>query len=77
MHFMTSKKKNKIEEPTEAYEVTPKKEVIAGNDSWEQLPEHVQKAIELGIEQADKDLVFTHEQVMSNLKKKYPFLNGI
>ena len=77
MHFMTSKKKNKIEEPTEAYEVTPKSEVIASNDAWEQLPEYVQKAIELGIEQADKCLVFTHEEVMSNLKKKYPFLNGI
>ncbi len=74
---MTSKKKNIIEEPTETYEVTPKSEVIASNDGWEQLPEHVQKAIEMGIEQADKGLVFTHEEVMSNLKKKYPFLNGI
>ena len=77
MHFMTSKKKNKIEEPTEAYEVTPKSEVIASNDAWDQLPEHVQKAIELGLEQADSGLVSTHEEVMSNLKKKYPFLNGI
>jgi predicted transcriptional regulator len=74
---MTSKKKNKIEEPTEAYEVTPKKEVVASNNAWKQLPEHVQKSIELGIEQADKGLAFTHEEVMSNLKKKYPFLNGI
>jgi len=77
MQFMTSKKKNKIEEPIEAYEVTTKSDVIASNDAWEQLPEHVQKAIELGIEQADKGLVFTYEEVMSNLKKKYPFLNGI
>ena len=74
---MTSKKKNKIEEPTEAYEVTPKSEVVTGSDAWEQLPEHVQKAIELGLEQADSGLVSTHEEVMSNLKKKYPFLNGI
>ena len=77
MHFMTSKKKNKIEEPAEAYEVTPKSEVISSNFAWKQLPGHVQKAIELGIEQADKGFVFTHEEVMSNLKKKYPFLNGI
>ena len=77
MHFMTSKKKNRIEEPAEAYEVTSKSEVIASNDVWEQLPEHFQKAIEMGIEQADKGLFFTHEEVMSNLKKKYPFLNGI
>ena len=74
---MDSKKINKVEEPAEVYEVTPKSEVIASNVAWEQLPEHVQKAIELGIEQADKGLVFTHEEVMSNLKKKYPFLNGI
>lgn len=74
---MTSKKKNRIEEPTETYEVTPTNEVNASNHAWEQLPEHVQKAIELGIEQAAKGLVFTHEEVMSNLKKKYPFLNGI
>ena len=74
---MTSKKKNKIEEPAEAYQVTPKSEVISSNFAWDQLPGHVQKAIELGIEQADKGLVFTHEEVMSNLKKKYPFLNGI
>ena len=74
---MTSKKKNRIEEPAEAYEVTPTNEVNASNHAWEQLPEHVQKAIELGTEQADKGLVFTHEEVMSNLKKKYPFLNGI
>jgi predicted transcriptional regulator len=74
---MTSKKKNKIEEPAEAYEVTPKSEVILSNFAWEQLPGHVQKAIELGIEQAEIGLVFTHEEVMSNLKKKYPFLNGI
>ena len=77
MHFMTSKKKNKIEEAAEAYEITPKSEVFAGNDAWDQLPEHVQKAIELGLEQADSGLVSTHEEVMSNLKKKYPFLNGI
>ncbi len=74
---MDSKKINKVEEPAEVYEVTPKSEVAAGNEDWEQLPEHVKKGIELGIEQADKGLVFTHEEVMSNLKKKYPFLNGI
>ena len=74
---MTSKKKNKVEEPTEAYEVTPKSKVISGNDGWEHLPEQVQIAIELGVEQADKGHIFTHEEVMSNLKKKYPFLNGI
>ena len=77
MHFMTSKKKNRIEEPTEAYEVTPKSQVFTGNDAWDQLPEQVQKAIELGVKQADEGYIFTHEEVMSNLKKKYPFLNGI
>ena len=74
---MNSKKKNLIEEPPTTYEVTHKNNVVSGNNSWEQLPEQVKKAIELGIEQADNGLVFTHEEVMSNLKKKYPFLNGI
>lgn len=77
MHSMNSKKKNIVNDPAEVYEETHKNDVVSGNNSWEQLPEQVKKAIELGIEQAENGLVFTHEEVMSNLKKKYPFLNGI
>ena len=69
MYFMTSKKKNKIEEPTEAYEVTPKSEV-----SSEELHPVLVQLLEKSIKEIEEGKTFTHEEVMRMTKEKYPFL---
>ena len=75
---MNSKKKNIVEEPAEVYEVTPNSEAaLQNNDAWEQLPKYVKNAIDLGLEQSDKGLTISHDEVMRLTKEKYPFLNGI
>lgn len=69
MHFMTSKKKNRIEEPTEAYEVTPTNEVTS-----EELHPVLIQLIEKGLKEIEEGKTFAHEEVMRMTKEKYPFL---
>ncbi len=69
MHFMTSKKKNRIEEPTEAYEVTPTNEVTS-----EELHPVLIQLIEKGLKEIEEGKTFTNEEVMRMTKEKYPFL---
>lgn len=68
MHFMTSKKKNRIEEPTEAYEVTPTNEVTS-----EELHPVLIQMLEIGLKQIEFGQTKPHEQVMAEMKKKYNF----
>ena len=68
MHLMTSKKKNKIEEQAEAYEVTPKKEVTS-----EELHPVLVQMLEIGLKQIELGQTKPHEQVMAEMKKKYNF----
>jgi hypothetical protein len=67
--FMTSKKKNRIEEPTEAYEVTPTNEVTS-----EELHPVLIQLIEKGLKEIEEGKTFTNEEVMRMTKEKYPFL---
>lgn len=69
MHFMTSKKKNRIEEPTEAYEVTPTNEVTS-----EELHPVLIQLIEKGLKEIEEGKTFTNEEVIRMTKEKYPFL---
>lgn len=69
MHFMTSKKKNRIEEPTEAYEVTPTNEVTS-----EELHPVLVQLIEKGLKEIEEGKTFTNEEVIRMTKEKYPFL---
>ena len=66
---MTSKKKNRIEEPTEAYEVTPTNEV-----TYEELHPVLIQLIEKGLKEIEEGKTFTNEEVMRMTKEKYPFL---
>lgn len=68
---MTSKKKNRIEEPTEAYEVTPKDEVTS-----EELHPVLLQLIEKGLKEIEEGKTFTHDEVMRMTKEKYPFLKN-
>ena len=68
MHFMTSKKKNRIEEPTEAYEVTPTNEVTS-----EELHPVLIQMLEIGLRQIELGQTKPHKQVMAEMKKKYNF----
>ena len=65
---MTSKKKNRIEEPTEAYEVTPTNEVTS-----EELHPVLIQMLEIGLRQIELGQTKPHEQVMAEMKKKYNF----
>ena len=66
MHFMTSKKKNRIEEPTEAYEVTPTNEVTS-----EELHPVLLQLIEKGLKEIEEGKTFTIEEVMRMTKEKF------
>jgi hypothetical protein len=63
---MTSKKKNRIEEPTEAYEVTPTNEVTS-----EELHPVLLQLIEKGLKEIEEGKTFTNEEVMRMTKEKF------
>lgn len=67
MHFMTSKKKNRIEEPAEAYEVTPTNEVTS-----EELHPVLVKLLEKSIKEIEDGKTSTHEEVMKRFREKFP-----
>lgn len=67
MHFMTSKRKNKIEEPTEAYEVTPKMGVTS-----EELHPVLVQLLEKSIKEIEEGKTSTHEEVMKRFREKFP-----
>jgi hypothetical protein len=67
MHFMTSKKKNKIEEPTEAYEATPKSESTS-----EELHPVLIQLLEKSIKEIEEGKTSTHEEVMKRFREKFP-----
>ncbi|WP_374400410.1 hypothetical protein [Flavobacterium sp.] len=64
---MTSKKKNKIEEPAEAYEVTPKSELTSEN-----LHPVLVQLLEKSIKEIEEGKTSTHEEVMKRFREKFP-----
>ena len=66
---MDSKKKNKIEEPSEIYEVTQNNEAIS-----EELHPVLIQLLEQSIQDAKEGKGIPHEDVMRRMKEKYPFL---
>ncbi len=40
-------------------------------DFWDELPETVKEEIEESINEADKGSVYTHEEIMQEMKEKY------
>ena len=64
---MTSKKKNKIEEPIEAYEVTPTNEVTS-----EELHPILVQLLEKSIKEIEEGKTSSHEEVMKRFREKFP-----
>lgn len=67
MHFMTSKKKNIIEESAEAYEVTPTNEVTS-----EELHPVLVQLLEKSIKEIEDGKTSSHEEVMKRFREKFP-----
>ena len=67
MHFMTSKKKNIIEEPAETYEVTPTNEVTS-----EKLHPVLVQLLEKSIKEIEEGKISSHEEVMKRFREKFP-----
>ena len=67
MHFMTSKKKNIIEDPTETYEVTPTSEVTS-----EELHPVLVQLLEKSIKEIEDGKTSSHEEVMKRFREKFP-----
>lgn len=67
MHFMTSKKKNIIEEPAETYEVTPTNEVTS-----EELHPVLVQLLEKSIKEIEDGKTSSHEEVMKRFREKFP-----
>ena len=66
---MDSKKKNKIEEPSEIYEATQNNEATS-----EELHPVLIQLLEKSIQDAKEGKGIPHEDVMRRMKEKYPFL---
>jgi hypothetical protein len=64
---MASKKKNIIEGPTEAYEVTPKDEVTS-----EELHPVLVQLLEKSIKEIEDGKTSSHEEVMKRFREKFP-----
>jgi hypothetical protein len=64
---MTSKKKNRIEEPTETYEVTPTNEVTS-----EELHPVLVQLLEKSIKEIEDGKTSSHEEVMKRFREKFP-----
>lgn len=67
MHFMTSKKKNRLEEPAETYEVTPTNEVTS-----EELHPILVQLLEKSIKEIEEGKTSSHEEVMKRFREKFP-----
>jgi hypothetical protein len=64
---MTTKKKNKIEEPADAYEVTPTNEVTS-----EELHPVLVQLLEKSIKEIEDGKTSSHEEVMKRFREKFP-----
>ena len=64
---MTSKKKNRLEEPTEAYKVTPTNEVTS-----EELHPILVQLLEKSIKEIEEGITSSHEEVMKRFREKFP-----
>ncbi|SDX68597.1 hypothetical protein [Flavobacterium degerlachei] len=60
----------KVEEESTLYQI---ENILNEGDGWDEIPPIVQKLIEKAIEQSDAGVGIPHEQVMSEIKKKYNF----
>lgn len=58
----------KVEEEAALYQI---ENILNKDDDWDNLPLIVQQLIEKGIEQSERGETKPHEQVMSEIKKKY------
>ena len=65
---MSKKEINKIEEPSEIYEVTQNNEATS-----EELHPVLIQLLEIGLKQIENGEVRTHDEVMADMKKKYKF----
>ena len=65
---MSKKEINKIEEPSEIYEVTQNNEATS-----DELHPVLIQLLEIGLKQIENGEVKTHDEVMADMKKKYKF----
>ena len=65
---MSKKENKKVEEPSEVYEVTPKNDLVS-----DELHPVLVQLLEKGLKQIENNQVRTHEEVMTDMKKKYKF----
>ena len=66
---MNSKKKNTVNEPSEVYETSPSTEANS-----EELHPILVQLIEKSKKEHEQGLVFSHEEAMSIIKLRFPFL---
>ncbi len=65
---MSKKEINKVEEPSEVYELTQKNDLVSDD-----LHPVLIQLLEKGLKQIENGDVRTHEEVMAEMKKKYKF----
>ena len=66
---MSKKEINKVEEPSEVYEATPKNDLVSDD-----LHPVLVQLLEKSIQQANEGILISHEEVIRQTKEKYPFL---
>ena len=68
---------SKVEESTVEYNTTFNEPQIVTDKEWDEMPDILKKLIKKGIQQADEGKLIPHEEVMKQIREKYPFLNGV
>ena len=62
-----------IEKPTLLFEINKILQEESKTDWWDKLPKEVQESIMEGLDNVKNGNVFTHEQVVQEVKQKYSF----
>ena len=67
----------KVEESAIQYNNTFNEPQSVSDKEWDEMPDILKKLLEKGLKESEQGLGTPHEEVMKQIKEKYPFLNGI
>ena len=68
---------SKVEESAVEYNTTFNQPQVVSDKEWDEMPDVLKQLLEKGLKESAQGLGTPHDEVMKQIKEKYPFLNGI
>lgn len=65
---------SKVEESAIEYNTTLNEPQVVTDEEWDEMPDILKQLIKKGIQQADEGKLIPHDEVMKEIREKYPFL---